>query len=383
MENSKLDFMFDIPQENYDILKEKIDKLSDKNEKIGLPRIFMMPIGFKDTRGAGNYVHRVWEVMISGEVPTIDGWEFIAKVDFARESGNVIYASPNKIVPDIYHSIDSVCDHCNHTRKRNTGYVISKDGEYKIVGSSCINKFFNTITPEKLAKYYETIRIITKTCGEYTNVSYEQTYEYSISVKEFVMAVLETIEKNGWYGATQAKEKNEYYKSTASIATYAYEINMIDKKYEIEAQTIIDWAATLTDDEVAGNNFMSNIRVIAKDGISKKTDTNLIAGMVRAYQNKFNKTQKMDFTKSIHIGKVGDKISIDLTVYRVFVPSDGGKTIVKLIDEVGNLFTWFNHGSAILTKDVKYRVTGKIVAHNTFNNIKETILTRVKAEKLT
>jgi len=376
----QLDFIFNIPRENYEILKKKIERLSDKNEKIGLPRIFMMVIGFKDTRDSNNYVNRVWEIMISGEVPTFEGWEFIAKVDYDRINGNLIYNSPNKAVPEIYQTIGSVCEHCNHTRYRKTGYVILKDNEYKIVGSSCINKFINAVTPAKIAKYYETIHQVRKSCKDYSH-TINTTYVGYIFVRDFIMATLETIANHGWYSATQAKENNEYYKSTAYLAHLLYNNSTINANYATEADQIIAWASGLPDVEISGNNFLNNIRVIARDGMAKTSDDNLIAGMVRAYQNKFAKKTGVDVSQSTHQGKIGDKIDIDATLFKVFTTANS--TINKFIDSMGNVYVWFNHGKASLTVDKQYLVSAKIIAHNTFKNNKETIITRAKVTEKT
>lgn len=376
------DFLFNIPEENFETLRLVIEKLSKKNEKYGLPAIFIMPIGFKDVKNKLNQVHRTWEVMISGEVPKFEGWEFIAKVDFARSSGNIVYISPTKTIPDEYYSIESKCDHCGYKRRRNTGYIVFKDGEYKIVGSSCINKFFNTLTPEKIGKYYETIRKIKNTCNRYASNIDTRNFNYKILVKDFIIATLQTIEKHGWYGSTKAKENNEYYKSTANLAESIYNAGVFDQKYEKESDNIISYFKSLSDNEVSGNNFLSNLRIIAKDDLAKQQDINLIAGMVRYYQNKFNKIEKLDYTKSQHVGIVGEKIQIELKVYKKHKPVDGNSIIVKFVDIAGNLYTWFNHGTQDLNLNTTYNISAKVIAHNTFNSVKETILTRVKAKKL-
>lgn len=378
-----LDFIFNIPSENYEILREKIEKLSDKNEKAGLPRIFMMVFGFKDTRDDQNYVHRVWEIMISGEVPKFDGWEFIARVDYDRSNGNLIYASPNKSVPEIYKTIGCICEHCNHKRYRKTGYVVEKDAEYKIVGSSCIAKFFNTLTPEKIAKYYETIRKATKSCRDYSYSTNGLITNKHISVRDFVIATLETIETHGWHSATQAKETGEYYKATGYLAHSRYKTARLDDKFENTADQIINWASSLSDAEIAGNNFLNNIRVIARDGVAKSSDDNLIAGMVRAYQNKFNSKTVTDVSKSIHQGNIGGKITFTATLFKSFVTYDNTKIINKFIDNTGNVYVWFNHGKTVLTINTQYSVTAKIIAHNTYNTNQETVVTRAKVEKIT
>lgn len=376
--------LFWIPDENMAMLKDKLAKLSKKLEKAGYPAIFCMPIGFKDERGPGNYVHRIWEVLISGITPKIEGWEFWARIDYHRSSGNVIYAAPGKSIPEKYYSIDSVCEHCNMNRKRKTGYLLhhTETGEFKVVGSTCISEFFNAVTPESVAKYFETIRksiSYAKGCSKLSDtiISYG-----SIVVEEFVSATIEAINLWGWYSSTQAKETGNYSQSTAAKAQAIY--NGRDNSSPVphldESIKIVNWAKNLSDDEIVGNNFLNNIRVIARDGVARISDENMIAGMVRAYQNKFNPhdSKILDLTKSVHVGKLGDKVEMGVTVISSFFSVNGGFEVVKLLDSQGNVFTWFNHGKTRSKKDDTLKIKGTVKAHNEYKGVKETILTRVK-----
>lgn len=373
-----VDFIYNIPDENYETLKLDIDKLSKKNEKLGLPAIFLMPIGFKDEYDSFNSVHRIWEVMISGPVPEFEEWEFVGKIDFHRNSGNLIYCSPSKTMPEKYNTIESICEHCNQKRFRKTGYVITKDGEHKVVGSSCVNKFFNHLTPEKIAKYYEVIRRARKACSSYHG-TIDTTVYSSIDLKWYIHNVLESIRTRGWVSASTAKSTANINSSTAEHA-YALYANVVrNTNYSQEVGDIITWASGISDEEASSNNFMNNIRVIARDGIAKLRDKNYIAAMVNTYLNLHRKTTNI--VQSKHIGAVGDKYADELVVVNVFTPLSGDKVIVKFRDKEGNLFTWFNHGKNVITSGEKYTVKGRIIAHSTYKNINETVLTRVKAEK--
>lgn len=372
---------FWIPDENMEALKAKLAALSKKGEKWGLDPVFMMPIGFKDETVYDNYVHRVWEVLIAGTVHKIEGWAFNARIDYDHNSGNLVTASPGRVVPECYHSIDSICEHCNKKRRRRTGYLLqhTETAEYKVVGSSCLNEFFNQTTPDKIAKYFETIRKTIETAKKYS-VSNGYTPNYlHISLPNFVECVLETINVHGWYGSTEARNRGDYYNSTASRAHTLYKSLGSSPNHTTEANTIISWAASMTDEEVKGNMFLNNIRIIARDGRAKISDENFIAGMVRAYQNKFKKpTPTFDVTKSTHIGVTGDKVNIDVTVLSSFRSKDNTFDVIKMIDANGNVYVWFNHGSSKISKDETLKVQGTIKAHNEYKGIKETVLTRVK-----
>ena len=375
--------LFWIPDENMGVLKEKLAKLSKKSEKAGYPPVFMMPIGFKDERGPNNYVHRVWEVLISGITPKIEGWEFWARIDYSRDSGNLIYAAPGKTIPEEYKTIDSVCEHCNRKRLRRTGYLLKnpETNEFKVVGSTCISEFFGGVTPESIAKYFETIRKTIKYASEHSFSKTGLVNYRSILLIQFISAVLESIEQWGWYSSTKAKQDGNSHLSTASRAhsIYCGMHPASPLKNPDEINKIVNWAKNLTDEEIKGNNFLNNIRVIARDGIASYNDENMIAGMVRAYQNTIQPPPaRLDFSNSKPMGTIGDKLEIPVTVLSSFRSADGSFDVIKFYDSNFNLYTWFNHGKGSIKKGDFIKIKGTVRAHNTYKGVNETVLTRVK-----
>lgn len=375
--------VFNIPEENFEKLKSKLAKMSKKAEAQGLPSIFVMPIGFKDTKDANNRVHRTWEVMVAGIAPTIEGWVFNARIDYDREHGNVIYAIPGQSVPESYKNCGSICEHCNKARRRRTGYLLQQEvtGEFKLVGSSCLSEFFPQGSPETVAKYFETIRRAHRHAAGLAGpiVSFNNT-----SVELYLQAVAYTVRTQGWYSITRAREKGEPDRSTARQASILYTqsnfSSLIAQTDKENGTAAFEWLKGLSDSDISGNTFLHNVRTMAQDGLCKIRDETYVAGGYSAWLKTITPKNNLPNTNSSkHQGLVGDRLTLDVLVVNVFRKQDF--SVHKLADSTGNVYTWFNHGSVDLKRDEWVRITGTVRAHNMFKGKEETVLTRVRESK--
>ena len=75
----------------------------------------------------GNKVD-VYEVHVPYDQPLIAGWELVWF--WITLEGNIVRPTCEEILPDHYRN-NSFCEHCGINRRRNTTYVLKKDGEFK------------------------------------------------------------------------------------------------------------------------------------------------------------------------------------------------------------------------------------------------------------
>lgn len=103
---------------------------------------------FSDGISVGVVVAAV-EVRVLGEVPRVDGWEFVARVDH-EGAAVVVCRSPGCAVDlpsSLWSASAQVCDHCGVRRPRKQTYVlVDASGELKRVGSTCLKDFFGLLT---------------------------------------------------------------------------------------------------------------------------------------------------------------------------------------------------------------------------------------------
>ncbi|CAM6053382.1 unnamed protein product [Sphagnum tenellum] len=150
--------IFYVPDVNLNKFQAACAKLSRKAEKIGCSEIKPFIFGHTTQKLSDGYEHRVYEVLFTVDVPKIEGWTFIARIDHANETGNIIRVVPNTkvAVPERYRTSAPNCDHCNKIRRRRDTFVLHCEAtdEFKIVGSSCLVDFFGH-DPLKMARMAE------------------------------------------------------------------------------------------------------------------------------------------------------------------------------------------------------------------------------------
>ena len=83
---------------------------------------------------------------------------------------------------------------------------------------------------------------------------------------------------------------------------------------------------------------------------------------------------------SEHIGTVGDKVNMELTLTRTryFDTQFGTTWVYTFEDEAGNVLVWKTANYLEQEDGSKLRVKGTIKAHDEYNGVKQTVLTRCK-----
>lgn len=83
------------------------------------------------------------------------------------------------------------------------------------------------------------------------------------------------------------------------------------------------------------------------------------------------------------VGKIGDKISIEVDVERVagYETQWGYTSVFTMVDADGNFFVW-KTSSGDMDKGSHVKVSGKIKEHSEYRGIKQTVLTRCKVTEV-
>lgn len=160
---------FWIPVERVKELTERVAKLNKKADKLGVPHVsIIVTDNTKEntTKVAGRIALRrgpilSWtsrEVLLKGEAPKLNGWEFLSVV-LHRPAGNEFVNVQNANVDlSEFNYTDKHCDHCNKLRVRNSTFLVRHDdGQIKQVGSTCLTDYTGVKSPQAHAKLLENI----------------------------------------------------------------------------------------------------------------------------------------------------------------------------------------------------------------------------------
>lgn len=338
-----------------------------------------------------------------------NGWRFVATIDHHAE-GNVIRAYDTEIeVPDRYKTCGPTCEHCNKIRSRKDTYLIynEENNEFKQVGKSCLQEFTNGLSTENIAFF----------CSIYEKM--EEGFGYSgpsfnryIEVKYVLRYAFECYKHWGYQKsrnslADEVREIPVGYRSTSERVLDYYYINRAIGKHKEKLQAEMDEVGFNPDSEYAvstseaalewirnekefNGEYIRNLHVICSDEYTDYRSLGILVSLTVAYARHldqiaaYEKKQKAieeEAAASQHVGFVGCRVAVIIASLecKSSWPTQYGMTyLYKFTDEKGNVYVWYA-SNPIQDEDRVVSITGTVKQHSEFNGVKQTVLTRCKA----
>jgi len=154
-----------VPQNNLKSFNKRIDSLKKKAQKLGGQVICdllytkdeerFVFINYRDDHDSlkkefkevkAFRVHIFALTILDLEIP---GWTIVAN---KKKLDNVVFYFGEE---KYNHVKDICCEHCHQNRARKESSIIKdSDGNYKEVGTSCINDYTGSIDAERIARFY-------------------------------------------------------------------------------------------------------------------------------------------------------------------------------------------------------------------------------------
>ena len=419
---------YTIPAANLAALAERIGKLNKRAAKLGVAPITytttharweeqIVRSGFEprwQTKGdelkpdyklTGRV--REWLTLeVTGETPKYAGWEFIATLEPIMADGawvNLLLCVPGQTLPPGYRQQGSICDHCRTARNRKQTFVVRyEDGTFKTVGRQCLKDFLGHTDPHKLAAWAEMLCELGSLCGASESEDWgggcyaPDCYD----LQTFLDWTTACVRKDGWVSRTKAREYDHAGRATADDVLYllgraptgearadwvkAREEREPNAEQKAEAEAALAWVREITDAECEENNYLANINAVAKNGGVTYKTAGLAASIVAAYAKAHDRlnyaARQAARPASNWVGTIGKRENFTVTVEKI-IPVEGnyGSTgIHKMTTEAGDDVTWFASGSTKwLEPGQTLTVTATVKSHTTFENRKQTVLSRV------
>ena len=270
-------------------LQDTIEKLNRRAAKLGVepialeigPRETIYTLKGKETGNRGDFpelaqdveTHQRAAVTLDGTPPRLNGWTFAAAVDHVDGTVNRFPGAAHEINLEEFRGAAGTCDHCNTERRRHETFVVAhEDGRTARVGRNCLKDFLGHQDPARLLGWMDYWNRALDALEEAEEGSFDGGGSYLLELWHFLAYVVEAIESHGWLSRGAAWENRDI--STADIALG----NMTDKDapaptlaHVARANKALAWARELTEDDVAGNDYLFNLRAIcALDGIKFK-----------------------------------------------------------------------------------------------------------------
>jgi len=366
-------------------VEEKVEKLNRRAKKLGLEPL-TVEVGHKvvkeekvcidDYMGIYRTVVNVYQdVEIHGELPVIPGgWKLVGVIE--HDSLGLVKTVPGEENPEFYYD-RQVCDHCGVNRFRNKTIIVkNNDGEYKQVGTTCVESYLG-INPNTLLFFME---IGSKDFEENGGVGrVPETYH----LQDFTQVAIAIIKQYGWVSMSQVYNQGGYATADAVMDYYNYASKSgaeLRKNVEItpevvkEATACLEWVGTV---EKTGDYFF-NVKRIVEAGYVPSKGVGIAASIYPCYLKAT--IAKKEEKESKHQGEVGKKIKVEVTFVGEFsFEGSYGVTYCKrFVDKDGNIFVWFTTSHNGFEVDKIYTITGTVKKHDAYNGKLQTVLNRVK-----
>lgn len=438
--------VFRIPKSRYGVVTDAVTKLNKRAEKTGCGGIELVVIREElievpvenefgvDTGGVK--VVPLVVVRLIGEVPIVNGYSFVARVEHT-EAGNIISRAPGAEgveLPTELRDCAPSCDHCKKNRRRIDTFVLT-DADTKLirVGRNCLADFVrddDVATALRLWSLLSSIRGLFAGDEDegFGGGGYGESYLPSTT---FLACTSSAIRDSGWVSKKAAYEDVSGRKiSTASVALEiatplptradakavawwkAAQPNEDDFN---EAAAIVEWAAELADRDDL-NDYLHNLRVSVARGYVTNRDMGIVASAVMAFRRETAgaagavetaaKVLAGVYKKKANewFGEVGERYMVEVTVTGTrYVESMYGTSLLVMAEtEDGTSFKTFASGDVAMTipgeddecvvfangpgtgtRDVregdKVWIAGTVKKHDTYKDRKNTMLTRASA----
>lgn len=401
----------DIPVDSFDQLKHEIDKINRRANKLGAPPVSINVTGtkyinHKSTHGT-TYKTKVYTVSLTGEPPTIPGYEFLATIQH-KGAGNVIRMVPGKDetgIEKFYNARPDYCDHCKKVRHRIDTFIIKgKNGDLRQIGRNCLKDFLGGVDPKKILfqlsyeKYLQdAINGIMGSGNDGETGPRQSRGERLLDVDVVLTAAAAFVIEWGY-------QKRDYEYGSEATADKVKKILFYDDDRDEELRTVykknhekaeklatnaLSWFnGAITDAQKQQNNYYHSIDTIIKSGDVSARDVGILSSLIAAFNREANKNSSpADKQKSNEwVGNVGDKLPPTkvTTISTRFIENNASYyaapiQVCKFEDDDGNSYTWFNSSSTEIEDGMKYTIVGKIKKHDEYKGRKTTNLSHVKA----
>lgn len=353
-----------IPEQFIPELEKKIARISKKASKLGVAPV-SMTLGetrTMQTRGSHRIgtpilTYNAVEVEVTGHAPVIEGWRFVAVVRHKR-TGNEFHIIPSVILtPDEefrmgdFRTSERRCDHCNMNRVRNATYLLlNEEGEYKLVGSTCLGDFTGYNDPQAAASACENIFKMFDWCVSYSRMTPRTTKQFFLT--EWMAFVQQAVTQNSGQFVSRREAGENSTADTAKRAIIAYAngddtiIPPTDPDFSM-AGGMIEWAQSLRGTSDGHGDFMENLTAIMSSDMITEHDMGISAAVYAAHKRwTADQIRKAVQSSQIHIGTIGEKITVDVRVeaYNTFAGFNGDTTYVYKLVETNSLnkLLWFS-----------------------------------------
>jgi hypothetical protein len=273
---------------------------------------------------------------------------------------------------------------------------------FKVVGSSCLSSFTGTQTAENVAAYFEILAQISTLSDSDDGEGMGGGRADHFGVAHFLGFVAADIRVSGWLSRTAARNlgrdgatADQAWGTMADVGEgreVKPELKPTPADFE-RAQKAIEYIQVHIDSELEKgevNDYLHNIQVITRMSALARKASGIAASIIPTAERLMGQeVERRKFTNlketSKFFGTVGEKVTFKATIISLkeLESQWGLTTLVKFVTDEGNVGVWFASGSVSdeWDTDETVELKGTIKAHQNYQGLNQTVLTRMKMVK--
>lgn len=321
----------------------------------------------------------------------LGNWQVVGKLE-AVEGGNLAFSISRQPADEAALAARAdcpiECEHCQTKRKRNDGYLLrdNESGEYKQVGSNCLEDFTG-IDPAAALFLARMSQVVSFSEGELNDFASSGRVN-AVDTLSYLADVNFITDNYGFVSAGKARD-------TGVLATYDEAIGLsreltgskkdayFDRRERdlAKAAAVRDWIANKPEESL----FDRNVKLLLQsDALPLDRKALAFAAATIVMHNRSLAATVEASKPSEHIGEPGQKMKANLTVDRV-VPIEtrfGYADLVLMHDTEGNKVKWKTSACPSEIRDVgvghTMEAAFKIKDHDEYNGKAQTSITHLK-----
>ena len=385
----KADGVVRFPASRLEEAEKRIATANRKLERAGLEERFTYTTEEYIELDKDGHAFNMVALSISHPKLNISGWDFVAAVDKTDDGSTVTRTLPSQELNG-YRPDEFKCDHCGSNRRRNSTYLLrNAEGEYKQVGSNCLQSFLGVkpsalwmleYDPEENGDY------IRKGGGGWGSS------DSAIPTTELVAAALAVSDGGEKYVSNKAAYEWGLTSTVSDVKDYFF--GRSKKKWEDidhhsyvqEARDIMN--ATHFDGD---DDYNTNMRTLLSQEYTSVKHMGYVASVIAAHKRQVADAEraagKVEKPKAVgYLGQPDEKIkNVKLKVTKKFVNTgyfngyERTSTLLIMEDDLGRQVKWSASGFKEYEEGSEITISSATIKDiDTYNGNEQTVITRAR-----
>ena len=342
---------------------------------------------------------KFFDCVLSSETVIAGDYSFVGAIEYYKTQDEVTFVKlTNKHIPTEYENSLPTCDHCNTKRKRNTTFVLQSnvDGSTVQVGSTCLKDFFGYNASDLLRALKWMIKF-TNVTGNYlytpmttTVGAFHDKQKRQYGVREILMLTNAVIRIFGYHTAKSgthvptsqvvAKMCEDPESKEGEYWLKKVNENRLDMTDSTMANEVVKWANA----DTRTNDYMYSVRSCINSGTITSFRFGILCSAVGSFRAAMQrKIEVSSQYNDVFIGTVGVRQEFEVKCIDTKVMDSyyGSTVLYTMVDTDNHVLTWFSTSDLEIPKDSFLKIKGTVKKHQVYNDVHQTMLTRVAKVK--